>query len=177
MQPAAASEIQPAISLLAKTPQLLETLLGDLPEELLQWKPAPGKWSAHEIIVHCADSETNAYMRLRFLLAEQDPVILGYDHSPVNNQYRNWMGQVDLLSRAAVHGCANALGIPARVVAQDPGRQIAGPLQPDTAMTEVPARLREELRRRGIVHVHVVAVGKDEFHQAECVLWTRLLPN
>jgi hypothetical protein len=38
MQPASAAEVQPAISLLGKTPQLLETLLGDLLEELLQWK-------------------------------------------------------------------------------------------------------------------------------------------
>jgi len=30
MQPASAVEIQPAVSLLAKTPQLLETLLGTL---------------------------------------------------------------------------------------------------------------------------------------------------
>src|SRR5262249_61430657 len=111
------------------------------------------------------------------VVVEVHNALLGYDYGPVKNQYRNWMGQVDLLSRAAVHGCANALGIPARVVAQDPGRQIRGPLQPDAAMAEVPARLREELRRRGIVHVHVVAVGKDEFHQAEGVLWSRLLPN
>ena len=45
----------------------------------MQWRPAPGKWSAHEVIVHCADSETNAVARIRFLLAEKQPVIQGYD--------------------------------------------------------------------------------------------------
>jgi hypothetical protein len=60
-------------------PTLLKRALMRVPAEAVQWKPAPGKWSAHEIIVHCSDSETNAYVRLRFLLAEQDPVILGYD--------------------------------------------------------------------------------------------------
>src|SRR5881396_3869748 len=49
------------------------------PPDALKWKPAPGKWSAHEIVVHCADSETNAHMRLRYLLAEPQPVIVGYD--------------------------------------------------------------------------------------------------
>jgi hypothetical protein len=34
MQPASAAEIQPAISHLRKTPQLLETLLGDFPGKL-----------------------------------------------------------------------------------------------------------------------------------------------
>ena len=28
---------------------------------------------------HCADSETNAYARIRFLVAESEPVIVGYD--------------------------------------------------------------------------------------------------
>jgi len=38
VQPASASDMQPAISLLEKTPRLLETLLGDLPGEILHWK-------------------------------------------------------------------------------------------------------------------------------------------
>lgn len=46
---------------------------------MLQWRPAPGKWSAHEVVVHCADSETNAAMRIRYLTAESQPRIMGYD--------------------------------------------------------------------------------------------------
>lgn len=42
-------------------------------------RPAPGAWSVHEIVVHCADSETNAYSRIRMLMAEQNPTIVGYD--------------------------------------------------------------------------------------------------
>jgi len=63
----------------AQGPTLLKQALSKVPREALQWRPAPGRWSAHEIIVHCADSETNAYARLRYLLAEQQPVIQGYD--------------------------------------------------------------------------------------------------
>jgi hypothetical protein len=40
MRTASAAKIQPAISLLGKTPQLPETLLGDLPAELTHGKPA-----------------------------------------------------------------------------------------------------------------------------------------
>jgi hypothetical protein len=45
----------------------------------LDAKPAPGKWSAREIVHHLADSEMTAAIRLRRLLAEDAPVIHGYD--------------------------------------------------------------------------------------------------
>jgi hypothetical protein len=63
----------------ARGPALLKAALAKVPREALTWRPAPNNWSAHEIVVHCADSETNAHARLRFLLAEQTPVIQGYD--------------------------------------------------------------------------------------------------
>jgi hypothetical protein len=63
----------------AEGPSLLETALARVPKQALQWRPAPGKWSVHEVIVHCADSEANSHMRIRYLLAEAEPLILGYD--------------------------------------------------------------------------------------------------
>src|SRR3972149_1829955 len=50
-----------------------------VPAEALRWRPAPGEWSAHEIVCHCADSETSAYARIRLLLTEPEPPIHGYD--------------------------------------------------------------------------------------------------
>lgn len=43
------------------------------------WRPTPGEFSVHETVCHCADSETNAAARIRYLAAEKDPVIIGYD--------------------------------------------------------------------------------------------------
>ncbi len=63
----------------AAGPDRLEAALAEVPAEARQWRPAPGKWSAHEVIVHCADSETNSHMRLRYLLGADRPVIQGYD--------------------------------------------------------------------------------------------------
>jgi len=60
-------------------PTLLGEALKDVPKEALQWRPAPGKWSVHEVVVHCADSETNAAMRIRYLAGEDGPAIQGYD--------------------------------------------------------------------------------------------------
>jgi hypothetical protein len=42
--------------------------------------PAPdGGWTAREVAHHLADSEATAYVRLRRLIAEDDPLIQGYD--------------------------------------------------------------------------------------------------
>ena len=63
----------------AEGPARLREALARVPEAARQWRPAEGRWSAHEIACHCADSETNAALRIRLLLAEPAPTILGYD--------------------------------------------------------------------------------------------------
>jgi hypothetical protein len=45
----------------------------------LDARPAPGKWSAREIVHHLADSEMTSAIRLRRLIAEERPAISGYD--------------------------------------------------------------------------------------------------
>lgn len=65
----------------AAGPDLLEAALAAVPPDALQWRPAPGKWSVHEVIVHCGDSETNAHMRVRYLLGADNPLIAGYDEA------------------------------------------------------------------------------------------------
>ncbi len=59
----------------------LRAALDLIPGEARQWRPAPGEWSAHEIIVHCADSETNSAARIRYLLTADDALIVGYDEA------------------------------------------------------------------------------------------------
>jgi hypothetical protein len=41
--------------------------------------PAPGKWSARQIVHHLADSEMTSAIRVRLLLASDRPQIVGYD--------------------------------------------------------------------------------------------------
>jgi hypothetical protein len=45
----------------------------------LDARPAPGKWSAREVVHHLADSEMTAATRLRLLVAIENPQIFGYD--------------------------------------------------------------------------------------------------
>ncbi|HET8924190.1 MAG TPA: DinB family protein [Candidatus Acidoferrum sp.] len=79
MQPASASEMQPAIALLEKTPRLLETLLCDLPGELLHWKPAPDRWSISEVLAHLAALEQVYAERALRMVTEDSPALLKYD--------------------------------------------------------------------------------------------------
>jgi hypothetical protein len=53
--------------------------LDNFPAESLGAHPIPGKWSAREIVHHLGDSETTSANRIRKLLAEDEPVIQGYD--------------------------------------------------------------------------------------------------
>lgn len=42
-------------------------------------REAPGEWNPREIVHHLADSEMTSAIRLRLLIAEDRPTILGYD--------------------------------------------------------------------------------------------------
>ena len=55
------------------------TALHGITEAELDRRPAPGKWTAREIVHHLADSEMTSAIRLRRLIAEHNPVIVGYD--------------------------------------------------------------------------------------------------
>lgn len=67
---------------------ILETIKG-YPKELMEYKPAPEKWSINEIVVHLADSEANSFVRLRSALAENGKGISPYDQDKwaVNLRY------------------------------------------------------------------------------------------
>ncbi len=65
----------------AHGPQRLREALAAVPREALRWRPGPDRWSVHEVIVHCADSEANAALRIRYLIAEKEALIVGYDQA------------------------------------------------------------------------------------------------
>ena len=73
------TEREKLIQQFADGPRRLREAFAKVPEAARTWRPAPGEWSAHEVVLHCADSETNSFARIRFLAAEKQPVIQGYD--------------------------------------------------------------------------------------------------
>lgn len=61
--------------------QTLIEALKEFPSQMWQWKPAPEKWSIHEVIIHISDSEANSLVRCRRFIAESGSGVYGYDEN------------------------------------------------------------------------------------------------
>lgn len=59
--------------------EALHEALAGISDAELDARPGPDDWTAREVVHHLADSEMRAAIRLRQLIAEDDPVIQGYD--------------------------------------------------------------------------------------------------
>ena len=57
----------------------VEAALQGITDAELDARPGADEWSAREIVHHLADSEMTSAIRLRKLLAEDNPTIQGYD--------------------------------------------------------------------------------------------------
>ncbi|GEC87784.1 DinB family protein [Brevibacillus brevis] len=65
---------------------MLREAIEGLSEEELRFKPAPDKWSIHQILIHVTDSEILSTHRLKKVLAEEEPLLISFDQLAwVNN--------------------------------------------------------------------------------------------
>jgi hypothetical protein len=78
MEPVSVVPIQAAVSMLEKTPDLLEVLLRDVPGELLLWKPAPSRWSIAEVLGHMVVIEQLYEQRARRIVLDDSPALPPY---------------------------------------------------------------------------------------------------
>jgi DinB superfamily len=60
-------------------PAVIRASVAGLTDAELDVRPADGGWTPREVIQHTADSEMTAGIRLRRLIAEDNPLIVGYD--------------------------------------------------------------------------------------------------
>ena len=67
------------LEVLRETPVLLARVLEESPAAEVARPEAPGKWSVGQVLAHLADSELVWGYRLRRVLAEDRPVLHGYD--------------------------------------------------------------------------------------------------
>lgn len=74
-----AQERDQKIELYGRGYDLLIEALRDIPHEMWTFKPEPAEWSVHEVLVHLADSESNAALRARKLIVEPGGTLMGYD--------------------------------------------------------------------------------------------------
>lgn len=57
----------------------VQDAMADITDEELDRAGPDGGWSPRQVAHHLADSEATAFVRLRRLIAEDEPVIVGYD--------------------------------------------------------------------------------------------------
>ena len=65
---------------LASLPRLRRAV-ADLSPEQLQARPVPGKWSTLEVVCHLVDSEQAWCHRMKRVIAEERPLLIGYDET------------------------------------------------------------------------------------------------
>jgi hypothetical protein len=74
----ASSLLQPPVSLLEKTPAILEVLLRDVPTDTLDWKPAADRWSITEVLAHLLMIEQLYGERAKRIVVDQNPMLAKY---------------------------------------------------------------------------------------------------
>lgn len=79
MQPLSPSALQAPVSMLEKTPGLLELLLRDVPDDVLDWKPGAERWSISEVLGHMVMIEKLYEQRARRIVAEEHPALRKYE--------------------------------------------------------------------------------------------------
>jgi DinB family protein len=60
-------------------PEVIRASLEDISDAQLDARPSDGGWTPREVVHHTADSEMTSGIRLRRLIAEDNPLIVGYD--------------------------------------------------------------------------------------------------
>jgi hypothetical protein len=65
---------------LTSLPRLRRTV-ADLGSDQLRARPVPGKWSTLEVVCHLVDSEQAWCHRMKRVIAEDKPLLIGYDES------------------------------------------------------------------------------------------------
>lgn len=60
---------------------LLSAALDAIPRESWEYKASPKDWSVKEVVVHMADSESMAALRVRKLIVEPGSTLMGYNEA------------------------------------------------------------------------------------------------
>ncbi len=75
------SENESLLERFRRGPELLAVVLTGVFGEEEDFVPAPGTWSAREIVAHLADAEVVCAHRLRQVIAEDNPTIIAFDQN------------------------------------------------------------------------------------------------
>jgi len=98
------------IAQLEAFPQALRLMVGPMSPEQLDTPYRPGGWAVKQVIHHLADSHLNAYIRIKLILTEEQPLVKPYDEA-------RWAELADAQSTEIAASIAILEGIHQRMVA------------------------------------------------------------
>jgi hypothetical protein len=75
------SDITDLLERYRRGPEHLASAIAGADDAELDFKPAPEKWSARQIIAHLADTEAVATIRFRQIVAEDEPTLFNWDQN------------------------------------------------------------------------------------------------
>jgi hypothetical protein len=65
----------------------IDGLTAGTPESALNHSPAPGEWSPREVLSHLADSDLVTGMRVRMIVTDDRPILIGYDQDAWTSRF------------------------------------------------------------------------------------------
>ena len=69
------------IDQIAATPDRLRSAVAGLNADQMEAPYRPGGWTVRQVVHHLPDSHLNSYIRCKFALTEQSPIIKSYDEA------------------------------------------------------------------------------------------------
>lgn len=73
------SELEELLERFRRGPDVVAVAATGVAGSQLDYSPAPGKWTIRQIVCHLADAELVTGVRLRRVIAEQDPLLEAFD--------------------------------------------------------------------------------------------------
>ncbi len=70
----------------------LKEVIEEIPNDILMKRPEPDKWSIKEILCHLVDTELNYSVRMKKVIAEENPQLMKFDQDAwaQNLNYMEW---------------------------------------------------------------------------------------
>ncbi len=152
-------ELEKYLDAAEQNPKQIATAVSGLPEKMLRYKPAPGRWCIQEILGHLADVEIVYAYRLRQMLADKKPVIAPMDQ---NDWARNLgcleTSPAELIALYGLNRHAN-LRLLRRLKPEDLGKSA---YHPETKQDFTVAQLIERMGTHGANHLEQIERLKRE---------------
>lgn len=93
------NDIHEVVTCLQRSPAILDALLSGIPDEMLNVRRIPGKWSIHEHACHLADVQPMLLERMKTFKREAQPVFIPY--LPGETDSDDHLRQMDLADAVA----------------------------------------------------------------------------